>query len=81
MKHSQATEVNFRCALDKEHIELQIIDNGVGFNTVDIDRSGIGVGMRSMRARIERLSGVLNIQSRPEETSIVTRVPYEVKKA
>lgn len=81
IKHSQATEVSFRCSLDKEHIELQIIDNGIGFNTVDIDRSGIGVGMRSMRARIERLSGILNIQSRPGKTSIISRVPYDIKKA
>jgi signal transduction histidine kinase len=61
-------------------VQLQIIDNGVGFNTVDIGRSGFSVGMHSMRSRIERLAGILEIQSRPGETSIVARLPFDLKK-
>ena len=64
----------------EDYLELQIIDNGIGFNTVDIDRSGISVGMRSMRARIERLAGVLEIQSKPGETKIMARAPYRPAK-
>ncbi|ETF02519.1 histidine kinase [Advenella kashmirensis W13003] len=77
IKHSQASEVRFRCLVNADNIELQILDNGIGFNIVDIGRSGIGVGMNSMRTRIERLSGILEIQSKAGETSIVVRVPYE----
>lgn len=80
IKHSQASKVNFRCLVKIDFVELQIIDNGVGFNTVDIGLSGIGVGMHSMRTRIERLAGILEIQSKPGETSIVARAPYEQKK-
>src|SRR5690606_13621643 len=79
IKHSQASEVNFRCFVNADDIVLKIVDNGVGFNTVDIGRSGFSVGMHSMRTRTERLAGVLDIQSRPGETSIVARVPFEVK--
>ena len=77
IKHSQASEVKFRCFVNADNVELQIIDNGVGFNIVDIGRSGIGVGMTSMRTRIERLAGILEIQSKAGETSIVVRAPYE----
>lgn len=77
IKHSQASQVKFRCFVNADHVELQIIDNGIGFNIVDIGRSGIGVGMNSMQTRVERLSGILEIQSKAGETSIVVRVPYE----
>ncbi|AHG62169.1 sensor histidine kinase [Advenella mimigardefordensis] len=80
MKHSQASEVHFRCLVKVSDVELQIIDNGIGFNTVDIGLSGISVGMHSMRTRIERLAGILEIQSKPGETSIIVRAPYELKK-
>lgn len=81
IKHSQASAVSFRCFIKADDIQLQIIDNGVGFNTVDIGRSGFSVGMHSMRTRIERLAGILEIQSRPGETSIVARVPFDLKKS
>ncbi len=81
IKHSQASQVTLRCLIKVNHVELQIIDNGVGFDIVDIGRSGIGVGMHSMRTRIEQLAGVLEINSEPGETSIVARAPYELKKA
>lgn len=80
IKHSQATEVVFYCHVNEDGIELQIIDNGIGFDAEDIIRSGIGVGMRSMRARIERLAGILTIQSKPGETKIIVQTPYEPKK-
>lgn len=80
IKHSQASAVSFRFFIRADDVQLQIIDNGVGFNTVDIGRSGFSVGMHSMRTRIERLAGILEIQSRPGETSIVARVPFDLKK-
>lgn len=80
IKHSHARKVSFRCAVGEKDLELQIMDNGIGFNTVDIDRSGISVGMRSMRARIERLAGMLEIQSRPGQTMIMARAPYKLRK-
>jgi len=79
IKHSQASAVHFRFFVKADNVELHIIDNGVGFNTVDIGRSGFSVGMHSMRTRIERLAGILEIQSRPGETSIAARVPLEPK--
>ena len=81
MKHSQASEVYFRCLVTASDVQLQIIDNGIGFNTVDIGLSGISVGMHSMRTRIERLAGILEIHSKPGETSIIVRAPYEPNNA
>src|SRR5690606_2799139 len=81
IKHSQASQVNFRCLIMVNHVEVQIIDNGIGFDTVDIGRSGIGVGMQSMRTRIEQLAGILEIHSRPGKTAVIARAPYELNKA
>ncbi|MDO5667353.1 MAG: ATP-binding protein [Alcaligenaceae bacterium] len=75
IKHSQASEVLFTCRVKDYGIELTISDNGVGFNTVDIERSGIGVGMQSMRERVRRLAGVLQIDSEPGKTTLTVRVP------
>lgn len=77
IKHSQASEVTFRCIVKEDEIELNIIDNGVGFQVNDIMRSGISVGMSSMQRRLERLSGWLEIYSKPGETRIIVHSPYE----
>ncbi len=76
IKHSQATEVIFRCIIKPEEMELNIIDNGVGFKVDDIMRSGISVGMNSMQQRLERLSARLAISSEPGLTQIIIHSPY-----
>lgn len=77
IKHSHATDVIFRCIVKDDEIELNIIDNGVGFNPIDIERSGISTGMSSMGRRLERLSARLAIYSKTGETQIIVHSPYE----
>jgi hypothetical protein len=40
----------------------------VGFDVPGVQQHGLGVGMRSMRARLERFHGALQIQSEPGAT-------------
>ncbi len=55
-------------------IELSIIDNGVGFNPANKENQE-GFGLTSMRERIEKLGGELEIRSAPGEgTQIIACV-------
>ncbi|VUZ23165.1 Uncharacterised protein [uncultured Comamonas sp.] len=49
---------------------LRIEDNGIGFDAAAALRSGMGIGMSSMHARMERMGGRLHVRSRPGQTVI-----------
>jgi len=63
LKHAQTNKVKvfFRCR-DK-HLEMKIVDKGVGFDPA-LSNSG-GMGMRTMRERAELLGGQLSVTSSP----------------
>jgi len=72
IKHSQASKVVIECnRLDSKapgqekfpcHLELNIVDNGVGFNELNIKR---GLGFLGMQERIDVLEGNIEIRSSP----------------
>ncbi|MBI5711815.1 MAG: sensor histidine kinase [Chloroflexi bacterium] len=66
-KHSRATKVNFVLELNKDKILLEIRDNGQGFNT---KASQSGIGLRSMRERVEAVNGNFQIASSKDGTTI-----------
>jgi signal transduction histidine kinase len=58
-----------------ETIELQIVDDGTGFDPRLAGARG-GLGLVSMQERLRLVSGALTIHSRPASgTRIVVRVP------
>ena len=62
-RHSQATMVNVTLTQKENEVEGSLTDDGVGF---DLTQSGNqGVGLSSMKQRIEKLGGKLEIQSSP----------------
>jgi len=71
-KHSQArtARVSIRRESNEVHIEVQ--DNGVGFNSLEVDRRAKGFGLFSVRERLTYLGGRVEIKSAPGN---VTRVP------
>lgn len=74
LKHSAANAVTVRIDCSDDHIELEISDDGKGFNLDDIQSRG-GVGMVSIRERAEKLGGLLDVVSSPGQgTSIRVRV-------
>jgi len=62
VKHSQATQVRVMLASTGAGLELEVADNGTGFDTAD-DFPG-HLGLRSMRERAEKSGGRLEISSR-----------------
>jgi signal transduction histidine kinase len=72
-RHSRATEVVVRACIEGECALLSIQDNGLGF---DLDQiSGVGLGLRSMRERVETLGGSLTILSGDVGTRVEARIP------
>jgi signal transduction histidine kinase len=72
-RHSKATEVAIRVCVEGALVVLTIQDNGHGFDPEHL--SGAGLGLRSMRERVETLGGSLKILSGDEGTRIDARIP------
>lgn len=71
LKHAAATSVTVRIRVDVDWAELEVADNGLGFDPGQTRDSG-GIGMTSMRERAERLDGSLTIISKPGEGTRLT---------
>ena len=76
IKHSRARQVHIALRLpNAELLELEITDNGVGFDMAMIESGSMGVGIRSMRARVERMGGRMEISSAEGGTHIQVQMP------
>jgi signal transduction histidine kinase len=62
LKHAAATAITIQIRADDHQIELEVTDNGSGF---DPDAGRGGLGLVSMRERAEKLGGLLTILSTP----------------
>lgn len=75
IKHSQAQEVFIFLKKEKERLTLEISDNGVGFNTDEIDKSE-GIGWKNIFSRIAMLNGNINVKSIKEKgTNLLVSIP------
>ena len=74
--HSEAKNVQVELASDNGQISLRIIDDGVGF---DVNHGGAGLGLASMRQRVQALGGSIDISSSPRagtQIEVRVRVPF-----
>ncbi len=76
LKHARATRVDINLRASDGHLEMEIVDDGVGFDPASISECG-GFGLRGMQERITRLGGRLTIDSRPGKG---TKIKVEVEK-
>jgi len=76
-RHSHATEVAIRACVEGGNVLLTIQDNGNGFDLEHL--SGAGLGLRSMRERVEALGGSLRMISGEEGTRIEARIPVDAQ--
>jgi PAS domain S-box-containing protein len=61
LKHAAATSVTVHLASDDQVVELEIADNGRGFDMRGERKNQVGLGLASMRERVEKLGGSLEI--------------------
>ncbi len=72
IKHSHAHFVEISLKLPKNDVLiLTIEDNGLGFDVEAVAQSGMSIGMRSMKMRISRVGGHLEVLSRPGKTTLI----------
>jgi len=64
LKHSAASLVTVKFSSEADQVALSVHDNGQGFDPSEASKNG-GIGMSSMRERIEKLGGTLHIDSAP----------------
>lgn len=73
-KYANATRVNLSLEVDDERfLNLEIVDNGVGFN---VKKAKQGIGLKNMKSRTETIKGELFIDS---EKNNGTRIRLKVK--
>lgn len=76
-KHSGAKHVQVRLTSSDKELTLSIFDDGRGFD-VEESLQSVGLGLISMRERIEMLGGQFEILSSPGKgTQILARVPVK----
>jgi|GEM_PF-870360 len=66
LKHAAATLVTVQIRATAQQVELEIADNGIGFDPEAVADLG-GMGLVGMRERVDRLRGSLTIASTPGE--------------
>jgi signal transduction histidine kinase len=70
LKHAVATSITIWLRADGERLELEVVDDGRGFDPESAVDGG-GIGLSSMRERAERLGGSLAIRSVPGQGTTV----------
>jgi signal transduction histidine kinase/ligand-binding sensor domain-containing protein len=77
LKHSGASRVVVDLGVDARQLDLQVGDNGCGFEPRDVFSSANGhFGLMGMRERAERVNGELHLESRPGQgTQVHIQVP------
>lgn len=73
-KYSQATTVSVELKYKEKAIELDIIDNGIGFDVDDIKlkiENNKGFGMSMMRERVNLLAGEFKVVSEKDKGTLV----------
>jgi len=77
-RHSQATQVWINVEEQDGELQLDIRDDGAGFETAAAQ--GEGLGLMGMRERAEHLRGTFSLRSTPGQgTAINVRVPFAAK--
>ena len=79
MQHSQARNATISLKREGNELVIHISDDGKGFDVsrlTEIEESGRGAGLFSMKERIGLLGGTCLVQSQPEQgTTVIGRVP------
>lgn len=70
IKHSRANKLSIQLHKDEDGINLNIEDNGIGFNPKNVTEK-TGIGMRNIQSRVAFLKGHLDIQSSPGEGTLL----------
>ena len=72
LKHSQATEVNLELQFERQQVNLQVQDNGIGFEQGKVAGPNEGhFGLLGMSERARRIGAKFILTSKPGEGTVV----------
>lgn len=78
IQHAHATTATITLAVDREQVQLTIVDDGTGFDPEQVAGTDAShsdsFGLQAARERVEQLDGVLTIQSAPQAGTALTVV-------
>ncbi|MCT4665235.1 MAG: histidine kinase [Flavobacteriales bacterium] len=75
LKHAKATEIHVQLAMFDNIFQILFEDNGVGF---EIEKITQGLGLKSIRKRVNKLKGSLEIDShRNSGTTFIIEIPLK----
>ena len=69
-KHSQASVITVRLQRENDNLVLSVQDNGVGFQAVDHDQAGMGIGIMRYRAKV--VGARLELSTQPDHGTQIT---------
>jgi signal transduction histidine kinase len=82
VRHSSASTVNISLKSADEHISIEVVDDGKGFDVEAALAKPGAFGLTGMKERVALLGGDLRIRSRPGKgTRIRVRLPVEMKQS
>ena len=77
LRHAEATKVAVSIRAEAGHVQLEVIDDGGGFDVGAAAGSG-GIGLQSMRERAQSIGGSLEVWSElGEGTCVRARIPLD----
>lgn len=78
-EHSQAKKVTIALECQANELQLRVTDDGQGFDVsklTEIEESGRGRGLFSMKERVSLLGGMCSVRSQPGQgTTVTAKVP------
>ena len=80
IKYSQAKELSVCLAANETELTLSVVDDGVGFDAEVMSANGLG--LVSMKERLETIGGLLDIHSSPGcGTQVEATVPLDIARS
>jgi signal transduction histidine kinase len=78
-RHADAQSISLRLAVTGADLELLVVDDGKGFDPLEVARGG--TGLRIMRFRAQLVGGYLAVESRPGAgTTLRCRCPVKANR-
>lgn len=77
VRHSQATRARVTLTFEPEHVSLDVVDDGVGFDPQQVpSHAGRTLGLDGVATRVETHGGTVTVESAPGEgTGVSVRIP------
>ncbi len=80
LKHANASKITIQLVKMTDSLSLNYVDDGIGFDVVNMEQNREGLGLFNLQNRIKSLSGNIEIQSVPEQgVNIYANIPTTKK--